>query len=236
MVALMRKELETVTSPLDIEDWTSRVSLDIIGEAGFGSKFNSLTDPDASVNKSYRAAFTVDESSRPLFLLSAITTPALVNMLPLQKVRDKIAGKAAISAWVTSLIGKRKAAMLGDDGYLEKGGHKDLISTVMKTNTMNTAGLVEQSKTFLGAGHGNLDPTHASPVAILTLHQKPAFESPKSSSIQTTNHSIGNRSHLDPSRSFPTGKPTHPATSPGRNPHLPSLPVVRHSRDCRNAR
>jgi cytochrome P450 len=37
--------------------------------------------------------------------------------------------------------------------YLDKTGHKDIISSAMKTHAFTTENLVDQSKTLLGAGH-----------------------------------------------------------------------------------
>jgi cytochrome P450 len=42
---------------------------------------------------------------------------------------------------------------LNNGDYLEKTGHKDIISSAMKTNAFTTENLVDQSKTLLGAGH-----------------------------------------------------------------------------------
>jgi cytochrome P450 len=178
MVSLINDDLKAnatagKASTVDIEDWTSRISLDIIGEAGFGSTFDSLTHPFTPLNNSYRAAFVVDASSRSLFVLSMLTSPALTNLLPIKKVRDKLAGVKEVTAWVKSLIEVRKANMhmnASDENYSEKMGHKDIISTVMKGGSLSTEGLVEQSKTLLGAGHGE-SLIYLRPCYILKVYQ-----------------------------------------------------------------
>ena len=174
MVSLINDDLKAnVTagnaSTVNMEDWTSRISLDIIGEAGFGSTFDCLTHPFTPLNNSYRAAFVVDAGSRPLFVLSMLTTPALTNLLPIKKVRAKLAGLKEVTTWVKEVIEARKMEMhrnAGDEHYFEKMGHKDIISTVMKAGSLSTDGLVEQSKTFLGAGHGE-SPIHSCQCCIL---------------------------------------------------------------------
>jgi cytochrome P450 len=159
MVSLIKQEVDAKIAAgkgnvVDMDDWAGRVSLDVISQAGFGSDFESMIHPFNPLNNSYRAAFMVDESSRPLFVLSVMTTPALTKLLPLKKVREKFAGYRSVTDWVTRQLEERKKTMLSGDGGSKNAHHKDIISTVMKAGTIDTAGLVEQSKTLLGAGHG----------------------------------------------------------------------------------
>jgi hypothetical protein len=112
LVSLIRAEIDSKPNPsgaltkvIDIDDWSGRIGLDIIGKAGFGSDFNALSNPHAPLNESYRNAFIPDSKSAIIFLLSMQT------------------------------------------------GHKDIISSAMKTNAFTTENLVDQSKTLLGAGH-----------------------------------------------------------------------------------
>ena len=145
-------------SIVDMEDWAARVALDIIGEAGFGSKFNSLTNPHAHVPEAYRAAFLVDETTRPIFVLSMLTTPTLTNLLPLKKVKDKLLGMKTISDWLRDFIEERKKEMymnVDDVDYFKKSGHKDIITNVIHSRSMGVSELVDQSNSILAAGHGN---------------------------------------------------------------------------------
>lgn len=162
MTSLIKDEIKAqesagLDSVVNIQDWTTRVTIDIIGEAGLGSKFNALTHPHTPLNKGYNAAFIIDAKQRALFVLNFLTTPALTNLLPLKIVKERIAGYKEIRKWIRETIEERKKDMfqnVDDLDYLDKAGHSDIISAVMKSGTLNLDGLVEQSLTFLGAGHG----------------------------------------------------------------------------------
>lgn len=145
---------------LDMSDIASRISLDMISEAGFGSSFESLHEPDNALNKWYRAAFMATPKTRPIFILSLLTHPSFVNKLTFfELVRSKLEGMGGVRTWLRSRIEEKKEEM--KQGYNhqeldEKSKDRDLVSAMMKSGTLNTDGLVEQSLTFLGAGHGKL--------------------------------------------------------------------------------
>jgi len=76
MTELIKKEIITkgdtagkTPVKINIEDWAGRVSLDIIGKAGFGSDFSALQNPNTPLNTAYREAFVPDGTSKLFFLL-----------------------------------------------------------------------------------------------------------------------------------------------------------------------
>ncbi len=141
---------------VDIDDWSGRIGLDIIGKAGFGSDFNALSNPHTPLNNSYRNAFIPDGRSAIIFLLSVLTYPPLISRLPLEKNRQVREGLAVVNSYIVDLIRQRKHDVLMNadkSDYLDRTGHKDIISSAMKTNAFTTQNLVDQSKTLLGAGH-----------------------------------------------------------------------------------
>ncbi|KAL2065692.1 hypothetical protein VTL71DRAFT_3362 [Oculimacula yallundae] len=163
MVTLIKQELETGPSAVEkssasinIDDWAGRVSLDIIGKAGFGSQFSSLSHPNTALNTSYRAAFVPNEKSKLIFILYLLTTPKLVNLLPGKNSAIFREGKKAVTEWVRNIIQERKAEMynnVDDLDWAEKNGQNDIIAAAMKTNAFSSEELVHQSLTLLGAGH-----------------------------------------------------------------------------------
>lgn len=163
MVTLVKQEVETgpkatgkSSASVNIDDWAGRVSLDIIGQAGFGSEFSSLSHPHTALNTSYRAAFVPNDNSKMIFILSLMTTPKLVTLLPGKDNALFLEGKRSVTEWVRTLIQARKAEMynnVDDLDWAEKNGQKDIIAAAMKTKAFSTEDLVHQSKTLLGAGH-----------------------------------------------------------------------------------
>jgi len=177
MVTLIKREVETgpkaekASGPVNIDDWAGRVSLDIIGQAGFGSEFSSLSYPHTALNTSYRAAFVPNEHSQLIFVLSRLTTPKLVNLLPGKNSALFREGKRSVTDWVRNLIQDRKADMynhVDDLDYMDKNGQKDIIAAAMKTKAFSTEDLVHQSKTLLGAGHETLGSLRMSSNRLLT--------------------------------------------------------------------
>ena len=162
MVSLIKDEINAQASVgletvVNMENWSARVAIDIIGEAGFGSRFDALTHPFTPLNRGYQSAFIVDASTRLLFLISFMTSPVFTNLLPLKTVKAKKEGKKVVRSWIRETIEERKKDMyhnVDDVDYLDRRGHTDIISAIMKDGTLNTDGLVEQALTFLGAGHG----------------------------------------------------------------------------------
>jgi len=161
MVSLIRQEIDSKTAAgkpptVDIDDWAGRVGLDIIGHGGFGSDFSSLSHPNTPLNTAYRTSFVPDGKAALIFMLSMLTYPPLVRMLPLKKNAQVREGVSTVTAYLSDLIGRRKSDMyfnVDNPDYFEKIGQKDIISSAMKSNAFSTEGLVAQSKTLLGAGH-----------------------------------------------------------------------------------
>jgi hypothetical protein len=95
--------MKCVSSPdakVDIENWAGRVSLDIIGKAGFGSDFSALSNPNTPLTTAYRAAFVPDGSSKLFFLLSLLTSPKFVSFFPFKKNTQIKDGVAAVTKFI----------------------------------------------------------------------------------------------------------------------------------------
>src|SRR2546423_4538318 len=78
----------TETAPVnavEIGEWSSRATLDIIGLAGMGQDFNSLRDPNTKLNRVYRSVFQPNRSAQILGLLQIFIPPWILQKLPLQR-------------------------------------------------------------------------------------------------------------------------------------------------------
>lgn len=161
MVALIKQEIISKApsgSPvkIDVEDWAGRVSLDIIGEAGFGSDFSSMQNPNTPLTTAYRGAFVPDGTSKLFFLVTLLTSPKFVSYLPFKKngqIRD---GVAAVTELIKNIIDERKRQkyLNADDvDYLEKSGQRDIIAVAMQSGAFTAENLIDHAKTLLGAGH-----------------------------------------------------------------------------------
>ncbi|KAH6688251.1 cytochrome P450 [Leptodontidium sp. MPI-SDFR-AT-0119] len=163
MVTLIKQEVETgpnatekSSASINIDDWAGRVSLDIIGQAGFGSEFSSLSHPYTALNNSYRAAFIPNDNSKLIFILSLLTTPKLVGLLPGKNSALFREGNRSVTDWVRNLIQERKTNMYNDvDDFRLHGEERPERHHRRRheDESLSTEDLVHQSKTLLGAGH-----------------------------------------------------------------------------------
>ena len=55
---------------IEVGDWSSRATLDIIGLCGMGQDFNSLLDPSNKLNRTYKAVTNPGRSDRILQIMS----------------------------------------------------------------------------------------------------------------------------------------------------------------------
>ena len=153
----LAEAVSTGSKPIvDMADIASRAALDIISEAGFGTNFRSLDEPDSAINKLYRHGFMIDMNSRLIFIATLMLSPKIVNMFTfVQKIKDKLNGTAGVRRWLQTEVLKRQKALEDENRELtKKQGHNDIVSAILRSSNMDTKGLVEQSLTFLGAGHG----------------------------------------------------------------------------------
>ncbi|KAJ5513336.1 hypothetical protein N7463_002888 [Penicillium fimorum] len=147
-----RKASGNNDNTVQISNWASRATLDIIGVAGMDHDFNSLREPDNTLNQSYRKIM----SSPPLhmkilFVISMILfgNPTWVHALPTKRNKDIKESGEVIRNVARQMIRQKKAKM--EDPKAETG--IDIISVALSSGTFDEENLVDQSMTFLGAGH-----------------------------------------------------------------------------------
>ena len=169
MVSLMRRDIETASlnhnssdaknKTLDIEDYASRCALDIIGSAGFGYDFNSLAEPDGIIAKAYRSCFAARKGLKVIYLLSFFISPDVVKYWPSKTVKEIREGRLRMMTFFRDLLTKRQERINSGEYEMElekelvEGGHEDIVSIAMKGGAFSIDELVDQCRTFLGAGH-----------------------------------------------------------------------------------
>ncbi|KAJ5550062.1 hypothetical protein N7461_004760 [Penicillium sp. DV-2018c] len=136
---------------VQISSWASRATLDIIGVAGMDHDFDSLRDPDNTLNRCYRQIV----SAPPLYekILFVVTmlfaNPSWVQKLPTKRNKQIQESGDVIRNVARQMIREKKAKM--QDPNSETG--IDIISVALSSGTFDEENLVAQSMTFLGAGH-----------------------------------------------------------------------------------
>lgn len=155
MVNLIQQDLErrepTDDNIIQVRDWASRATLDIIGVAGMDHDFDSLRDPFNELNKSYQRIFTPPSvGTKMLFVLAMLMgSLTLIQELPTQRNKDIEEGGEVIRNVARQMIQQKKEKM--KDPHSETG--VDIISVALANGTFDDENLVDQLMTFLGAGH-----------------------------------------------------------------------------------
>jgi cytochrome P450 len=135
-------------------EWLNRTTLDIIGQAGFGTDINSLENPEVPIREAYRLVFAFDIGSRILHGLQAFIPST--KHIPAKMNRDMEAARNIILNKATEIIIEKEGQAAAHSR------HKDIIALISKDNLkMKEAGeeglsfetMRDQVMTFLGAGH-----------------------------------------------------------------------------------
>ena len=154
---------KTRTKTIEILEWLNRATLDIIGEAGFGSDLDSLQHPETPIREAYRLVFAFDFTSH--LLMGLTTWIPQIKYLPAKVNRDILESRNIIISKANDIVRQKHQKTHASD--------KDIIALIVKDNMkMEAAGeaslsfntMRDQVMTFLGAGHDSKrDPLFFSP-------------------------------------------------------------------------
>jgi cytochrome P450 len=147
-IAATIKASPDASSVIDIREWASRATLDIIGVAGMGKDFDSISDPENELYETYKAIFSNARGARIVQVILMLLPQWLTAALPLKR-NDEI-GKAV------KTIRKVSGELIKDKRAQMARGEKpalDILSVAMESGGFSDDDLVNQLMTFLAAGH-----------------------------------------------------------------------------------
>ena len=141
----------TRDNTIQVRDWVSRATLDIIGVAGMGQDFDSLRNPDNELSRSYKMIFRAPTLlDKILFIIGMLSgNMSFSHRIPIKRNRDIDTGAEAIRNTTRQMILEKKKKMKNSD----IGRDVDIISVAMRDGKFDEENLVDQLMTFLGAGH-----------------------------------------------------------------------------------
>ena len=152
--------------------WLSRCTLDIIGVAGLGFNFNAINDPNNRVNAVYNKVFGGREGTRRVFMLLGQFIPQwIIQRLPVERNREIRKAASQIRAVARRVLEEKQAKMAAKSDVEEK----DILSVALSSGRFSVENLVDQTMTFLAAGHETT--ATATSWALLALAQRPAIQS-----------------------------------------------------------
>ncbi|CAO1597090.1 hypothetical protein XANCAGTX0491_000918 [Xanthoria calcicola] len=160
----------TKAPSVEIGDWSSRATLDIIGSAGMGHDFGSIEDPETELATTYRFVLQPNGQAALLGLLSMFLPFWLVRSIPVARNKDIPAAVQTIRRTCHQLVEDKKQALESKD---QQPG-KDIISVALSSGGFTEENLVDQMMTFLAAGHETT--ATAMMWAVYALCQNPRYQ------------------------------------------------------------
>ena len=150
MVKRIESELISIApnNAVEVGDWASRATLDIIGVAGLGQDFNALGNPDSELNRTYRNIFRPSRAAQIFGLLQFAIPHVILRNLPVQRNDDVRAAASLARETSRQLVEQKKEKMMRNEKL-----NPDIISVALQSGGFSESDLVNNMMTFLAAGH-----------------------------------------------------------------------------------
>ena len=207
MANLIEQDLKARKSPDDnvvqISNWASRATLDIVGLAGMDHDFESLQTPDNELNRQYRRFFNDDPNVTRIILLLGlfVVDLKLLQKLPVRRNKTAQESSAIIRSVARQIIREKKEKMESNNSASTNNGI-DIISVALQSGTFTEENLVDQMMTFLTAGHETT--STALQWAIYALCKNPDVQTRLRDEIRSNLPSISSSSSSTPPLSATT--------------------------------
>lgn len=143
------------TLSIEVLEWLHRTTLDVIGEAGFGTDFDSLDHPETPINEAYHGFFKINNWGRLYHGLESQF--GLGKYLPLRTKREVAAARRTFVKIASGIIRDKQSKKLSKAISRER----DIIALVVRESStasgklegeMTFETMRDQVMTFLGAG------------------------------------------------------------------------------------
>ena len=147
ILAMMPEFDDNGFAEIEISNWITRSTLDIIGLAGLGVDFGAIKDETNPLAKSYALLQPAPEDLILMFA-RAIIPDFVMDNLPLARVRSLRKASQHLRAVCHDLIHDKKKRIENkeDPGV-------DILTIALRSGVFSEANLVDQMMTFLSAGH-----------------------------------------------------------------------------------
>lgn len=161
MANLVEQDLKSRKDPNDniveINNWSSRATLDMVGLAGMDHDFDSLRDPDNELCQTYRRLGNDDPLLTKIIMLLGIFFFDLKMLLKLPIQLNQTAKESYdfIRNVARQMIREKREKMESKKGAstAQSDDGIDIISVADQSSTFEEENLIDQMMTFLAAGH-----------------------------------------------------------------------------------
>lgn len=150
VVQAMAKEIGSDgQAEIEVNEWASRATLDIIGVAGLGRDFNAIQDENNDLVQTYQFLFKPKPPAKLMVFFGTVVPTWLLYRLPLKRNQVVDEAARAIKKVCRDLIREKKEKMIANKERTDV----DILSVAMESGQFTEENLVDQLMTFLAAGH-----------------------------------------------------------------------------------
>ena len=133
---------------IEFTEWSTRVTLDIIGLAGMGREFNALRNSDDPLVRDYEELLDPTKENAAFFATNMVLGTPLTKLLPWKKNANLVRITGNLKQYCIDLVHTRQAEIKAGRA-MDKS---DIITLLIKSNDFKDTELVDQMLTFLAAG------------------------------------------------------------------------------------
>ncbi|KAI1432031.1 cytochrome P450 [Xylaria sp. CBS 124048] len=170
---------------VEISQWASKVTLDIIFVTGMGQSFDSVRNEDSkyrTLRQIYKTVFTPSRQEFYIFLLRSCSVPEwLISYLPLKRYAELGQAAHSLREICRQLIRQKKADLQNE---LADKTERDILTVALSYGGFTENELIEQLLTFLAAGHETT--ATALTWAIYVLSKNPEMQTRLREEIRTS--------------------------------------------------
>lgn len=150
---------------VDVGNWASRVTLDIIGVCGLGRDFGAIKDPNTELNQTYTRVMKPSKTGQILSLMTMFVPGWIVNRIPIKRNDDILQAAGFIRDTCRDLIRSKRAKLAN-----KEPSDLDILSAAIESGGFTDENLVDQLMTFLAAGHETTASAMTWAIYMLCLH------------------------------------------------------------------
>jgi cytochrome P450 len=135
------------TAVVEMGEWASRATMDIIGVAGMGRATGALLNPDDEMITLFSELLEPTKDKMLYFAVNLVLPDWMVRMLPWKLNADLDRMTSGLRRIGYDLIKEKRLALQN-----KEADGVDILSVIMKENAFSDDTIVNQLLTFLGAG------------------------------------------------------------------------------------
>lgn len=152
-------------SSIEIGEWSSRVTLDIIGIASMGQDFGSVRDPNAELCVTYKKVLKPSRQAIVIGMLGLFLPTWFTHSLPVKRNEEEMGAAKIIRAACQKLIQAKKEKLERNELV-----DVDILTVALQSRAFTDDNLVDQMMTFLIAGHETVATSMIWAIYLLCLH------------------------------------------------------------------